>query len=231
MTKNNKSTYLLEIKCVRALDSLISGTFMIGLFMFFSPILMALPIKLIRYLYLLPIIFVVIVIFSIPKDLHTTEKWYDALGRLRFFAVIALGLAPFWKWWHSNMNSLYLMINIAFFILALVMCLYNMVSIVSAATEDDNKRFLLLFTRFLRLVLIYFLVAPVLAFLITFCLGLINGIDIFILLFQIKSWDMIIFGIPFIMTIYSLWLWRNYLVKHITSEKLRDHNCEKDNPC
>ena len=216
---DQKKTHITEIKCVRTLDGLISGTFMAAVFMFFSPMLMSLPVTLIRYLYLIPILFVFIIIFTIPKHLHKTEKWYDALGRLRLFAFISLGLAPFWFWWHSSMNNPYLMINVCIFIFAQVMTLYNMMALVSAAAEDDGYTWFLLFTRFSRLVLIYLLIAPLLALFITICLGFIKEIDIFILLFNLKSWDIIIFGVPLGLTLYALWQWRLILVRHLTGKK------------
>ena len=93
--KHKKNPHIKEIKCIRALDGLISGAFIVALFMFFSPLLMTLPISFVKYLYLIPILFVFIVIMTIPKKLHSSEKWHNALGRLRLFALIALGLSPF----------------------------------------------------------------------------------------------------------------------------------------
>lgn len=231
--KHKKNPHILEIKCIRALDGLISGIFLVALFMFFSPLLISLPITIIRYFYLVPILFVFIVIFTIPKRLHKTEKWFSALGRLRLFAFVTLGLSPFWIWWHSNLNNPYFLANIAFFVFSQIMCLYNMISMVSAAAEDDGNERFFLFTRFSRLTVIYVLIAPVLAFFITVWLGKNGGRDIFLVLFQIKGWDIVVFGIPFALTIYILWHWRLILVQHVTGKKDKTDNKplkEKDAP-
>lgn len=222
--KTKKTPHIKEIKCIRALDGLISGAFMVALFMFFSPMLMTFPITIIRYFYLIPILFVFIVIFTIPQKLHKTEKWRQALGRLRLFAFLTLGFAPFWVWWHNSPNTPYFLTNIACFIFCQVLCMYNMISMVSSAAEDDGNEWFFLFTRFARLALIYVLIAPILAFFFTVWLGFNGGRDIFLVLFQLKGWDIVVFGVPFALTIYILWHWRLILVHHVTGKKDKTDN-------
>ena len=99
-----------------------------------------------------------------------------------------------------------------------------MISMVSAAAEEDGNEWFFLFTRFARMTLIYVLIAPVLAFFITVWLGQNGGRDIFVVLFQIQGWDIIVFGVPFCLTIYILWHWRLILVHHVTGKKDKTDN-------
>ncbi|MBN1864178.1 MAG: hypothetical protein JW808_04695 [Victivallales bacterium] len=205
-------TLVQEIKCIRALDGIISGVSMVALLLFFSPEIIAFPIKLFRYLYIVPITFVFILVISIPRDLHPSEKWHNGLGRLRFFSFLALGLSPFWVWWHSDINNSYFLSNIAVFVMSLVLCLYNLISIASASAEENSRGLFFLFSRFSRMVLIYVLIAPVLAFFITVWLGQSGGRDIFIVLYQIRGWEIFIFGMPLCLSLYTIWHWRQILV-------------------
>jgi len=218
-----KQTHIYEVKCVRALDGLISGAAMIFFFLFSSRILITLPISIAKYLYLIPVLFSFITIMNIPKKLHSSEKWLNALGRLRLFAFIALGISPFWIWWHYNLNSGYFLINNGIFVFSLVLCLYNMISIVSASAEEYAYEWFFVFTRFARLALIYILIAPVMAFFVTVWLGQNGGGEIIIILLQIQGWDLIIFGVPFALTIYIMWHWRLLLVRNIMTDTKNGH--------
>lgn len=223
MTKTKIKPHVYEVKCIRALDGLISGSFMVLLFLFTSRILIALPISIAKYLYLIPVLFSFITIMHIPKAMHSGENWLNALGRLRLFAFIALGVSPFWAWWHHNLNSSFFLINNGAFIFCLILCLYNMISIASSSAEEYGYEWFFVFTRFSRLALIYILIAPVLAFFVTVWLSQNGGKEIVIVLIQIQGWDLIVFGIPFILTMYIMWQWRQLLVKNIMSDSEDGH--------
>lgn len=223
MAEKKKKPHVYEVKCIRALDGLISGSFMVLLFLWISRILVSLPISIAKYLYLIPVLFTYITIMSIPKALHSGENWLSSLGRLRIFALIALGVSPFWAWWFNNLNISYFLINNGIFIFCLVLCLYNMISIASASAEEYGIEWFFVFTRFSRLALIYILIAPVLAFFVTVWLAQNGGKEIVIVLMQIQGWDLIIFGIPFSLTMYIMWQWRQLLVKNIMSDTKDGH--------
>jgi hypothetical protein len=223
MTDKQKQPHINEVKCIRALDGLISGSCMIILFLFFSRLLIALPILIAKYLYLIPVLFSFITIMNIPKKLHTGEKWISALGRLRLFAFIALGVSPFWAWWHYNLNVSYFLINNGIFVFSLVLCLYNMISIVSASAEEYGYEWFFVFTRFARLALIYILIAPILAFFVTIWLGQNGGKEIIIVLLQIQGWDLFVFGVPFALAMYIMWHWRLLLVRNLMKDSKNGH--------
>ena len=221
MTK--KTPHIDEVKCIRALDGLISGSCMIILLLFISRMLITLPILIAKYFYLIPVLFSFITIMRIPKKLHSGEKWLSALGRLRLFAFVALGVSPFWVWWNNNLNSNYFLFNNGIFIFSLILCLYNMISIVSASAEEYAYEWFFVFTRFARMALIYVLIAPVMAFFFTVWLSQQGGKEIIIILFQIQGWDLIIFGVPFALTMYILWQWRQLLVKNVMADSKDGH--------
>ena len=65
MTNSN----INKIKSIRALDGLISGAFLVGIFLYFTRELIAVPILFIKYLYIIPILFIFITIMTIPRQL------------------------------------------------------------------------------------------------------------------------------------------------------------------
>lgn len=71
--------------------------------------------------------------------------------------------------------------------------------------------------------LIYVLIAPVMAFFFTVWLSQQGGKEIIIILFQIQGWDLIIFGVPFALTMYILWQWRQLLVKNVMADSKDGH--------
>lgn len=210
-----KEQHINEIKCIRALDKLIPGVSIVFILLIFSRLLLNIPILWIKYLYLIPILFVFITIMNIPSKLYSGDRWINALGRLRLFAFIALGFSPFWIWWHSNLNSGYFLINTGIFVFAQICCLYNMVLIVAAATEEDGNKIFYLFCRFARIALIYTMIAPMLALFIIVWLVQRSGSEVVILLYQIQGWDLMVLGGAFVPTVYVLWHWRKNLVHNM----------------
>ena len=214
----DKRPHINEIRCIRVLDGLISGASIVFISLIFSRQLLTIPIAAIKYFYLVPVLFVFITIMNIPKNLHSGKKWINALGRLRLFAFITLGFSPFWIWWHFNLNSSYFLINTGIFLFAQILCLYNMISIAAAAANEDDNKVFFLFCRFARLALIYAMIAPILALFLTVWLGQNNGGEVVIILYQIQGWNIIVLGLPFLLTIYVLWHWRLILVNSITGK-------------
>lgn len=210
------SSSINKIKSIRALDGLISGAFLVGLSLYFTRELIAVPILFIKYLYIIPILFIFITIMNIPKQLYQELKWQHALERLRFFSFLTLAFSPFWIWWHNNLNNRYFLFNVGVFIFSVTLTLYNMISIASIASKENDSSLLFLFTKFARLMVIYILIAPTLAFFITIWLGQNGGKEIIFILVKLQGWSVIIFGVPFLLTAYALWHWRLNLVKELT---------------
>jgi len=207
-----------KIKSIRALDGLISGAFLVGLFLYFTRELITVPILFVKYLYIIPILFIFITIMNIPKKLYQELKWQHTLERLRFFSFLALGFSPFWIWWHHNLNNRYFLFNVGIFIFSVILTLYNMISIASVASKENDNNLLFLFTKFARLIVIYILIAPTLAFFITVWLGQNGGKEIIFILVKLQGWSVIIFGVPLLLTAYALWHWRLNIVKELTND-------------
>ena len=197
------------------MDGIISGIFLLALLLFFSPMIMTFPVRIFRYFYIVPVGFVFILIMTIPRDLQESLKWKSGLGRLRFFAYLSLGVSPFWVWWHADINNSYFLANIGIFVFSLILGLYNLISVASASVEERSRVIFFLFTRFARMVLIYVMIAPVLAFFITIWVGQGVGRDVIIILYEVRGWYLLVFGLPLFLSLYILWYWRQVLVAEI----------------
>jgi len=201
-----------NLKCVRALDGILLGIILVIPIITFQNILLTIPSTLIKYIIIVPAFIIFRSSFRIPNGLYTVKAWRNHLRRMRFFITGSLALSPFWSWWNQALENSYLILNIGFLLLFSMLYIYNLVSLSSvSATEKGNRKFAN-FAKLTRLWVIYIMIAPFLAFLLT--TWFTDKTCWEIVIFQIQNQKLILpfFLIPLFMTIFVILQWRRKLV-------------------
>ena len=201
------------IKGIHSFNGIIAGTLAVFALLLLNRLMITLPLKLGKYFYLLPLILVFISTMTIPADLNESLNWQQVLRRLRFFSFSTIALSPFWIWWQYLPYSLYCSVNAILLLLSALLYIYNLANLATLAAADYNRksRFAVV-TGIIRLLVLYSMLSPAIAFLISMYWSGNNGKEIIIFLFRIRKIYSFIFGVPLCLTIFAIWYWKRQLI-------------------
>ncbi len=193
------------LRLARAFDRFTIGLLGIFLALYANPFLTVMSAPYARYLYLLPVWFTALVpVHLAPADLPAPE-WAKTLRRLRWSALALAGLAPFWGWWQSALNSRYCLLNVGFLCLALFIYLYHLMGLARIIAEARAQGWLAHFARVTRMAIVYLLIAPVLAFFLVAWYENNSGHDILVFVDKLNPWKRHVLTAPILLAIMVCW--------------------------
>ena len=204
----NHSEKVIDLKCLRALDNILLGIFLLIPIAVFYGWISTISFVLFKYIYIVPMIIICHATFAIPKDIHKNNEWVMVLKRLRFFSAGVVALSPFWGWCHTVTGNIYIFTNVIFLILFSMLYIYNFVTLVVISAKEHGWLGFMLFAKLTRLTIIYIIIAPLVAFIFTtwYMKNSLWSIIIFFIEYQNLILPFIL--IPLLMANFILIQWR-----------------------
>jgi len=164
-----------------------------------------LPLTWARFLYLVPLGYAAAATLLLRPDCYSRPEWPAAVWWVRWSALLMAGLAPFWGWWQLLPDSRYCLVNTALFCLVGQLFLFQVVSSGRIVAEADGHPRLAWFCRITRLAVIYLLLAPALALILTVGYEQNSGLEVWYLLGRLSAWQQLILATPVMLTVAVCW--------------------------
>ena len=207
----------LSVKLVRPLDG-IAYALASTLFFLVHPGLRTTPLGELSNLYVLPFACVVLSVFFLPGRVGRSVAYESIRWRLRLAGLAALGLCPFVAWWLRARLDMYLMAVAALGLLAAIWFLQELAALLCVLTELGGDEMLRRRAGIARLLLMFVLMAPVIAIAVTFAAAL--AVNPAAGIFDVKRWWRVIpvglqvaMLLPIVETWVILWLTRRLVAR------------------
>ncbi len=189
---------------LRALDTVVTGIILLACLLNFKYITDILPIPLVQYIYLVPVLIIFKGVLGFPGTGFKLFQYGKARERLVWSAAALLFFSPFLHWWMRNADSLYLLYNFLFSCMLASVFLVYLSNLAFAMSKEDNLIWTCRLSRMTRFSILYLMLAPVLALFTTVTFGKCSGQDIFHFFIGLENWKLLVFLFPVILSLIVL---------------------------
>ncbi len=162
-------------KTYLAFNGISTGIFVLILYVLTRRLIEMLPLPLIQYCYLLPVTYILIHVFRIPRQFDPIPGWIGIVDRIQLLSVVTALLSPFWTWWTNCPSNPYLTVNMLFMCLFFLAFLATLGSAVSLLAIQLDLPLLKISAKLGRIGIIYVSISTVLAFILAMSFGIYDG--------------------------------------------------------
>lgn len=194
-----------DLRLTQVYDRLTFGLLGTVVAIYAGAILAMLPIPLARFIYLIPLWYIVAVSFRLQPTDFTHPDWNTTVWLARWSGMVMAGLAPFWGWWQVAVDSRYCLVNVGVLCLVGFFFLFHLTGLSRMIAEEHGRPGVVKLAMVARLSIIYLLLAPVAALVMSVWYGHSAGHEVLFILGKLSFWQQQVLTVPVLLTIAVCW--------------------------